>query len=246
MERDTTRYVNLTTIATFFSSVTATTMQLTYAGTDAVPSNSLRGIVNFLWFLSLVFSVSSGVSSLLGLTWRKSSMCVFQPSLLYSWTDDGTYSYGARVPPVLIRMWFNKAPMLFLIIAAVAFVIGLNLFAYLSLQVPYRFCYGYFRTDFWSAALCLSRNEYPYWSARHVLARSYALVYRSAQAWFCLGCVDQGGLKIDHGNRRSHYFERHAEDQEGHGMDLDRHKDRHELGQKKAEMYLEHGKVALR
>lgn len=58
--------------------------------------------------------------------------------------------------------------------------------------------------------------------------------------------MDQGGLKIDHGNRRSHYFERHAEDQEGHGMDLDRHKDRHELGQKKAEMYLEHGKVALR
>lgn len=76
MERDTTRYVNLTTIATFFSSVTATTLQFTYAETDAVPSNSLRGVVNLFWFLSLVFSVSSGVSSLLGLTWRKSSMCV--------------------------------------------------------------------------------------------------------------------------------------------------------------------------
>lgn len=43
--------------------------------------------------------------------------------------------YDSRVPPKLIRMWFDKAPMLFLIIAAVAFVIGLNLFAYLSLQV---------------------------------------------------------------------------------------------------------------
>lgn len=35
----------------------------------------------------------------------------------------------------MIRMWFDKAPILFLVIAAVAFVIGLNLFAYLSLQV---------------------------------------------------------------------------------------------------------------
>lgn len=34
-----------------------------------------------------------------------------------------------------IRMWLDKAPLLFLVIAAVGFVIGLNLFAYLSLQV---------------------------------------------------------------------------------------------------------------
>lgn len=58
--------------------------------------------------------------------------------------------------------------------------------------------------------------------------------------------MDQGGLEIDHDNRRSHFCERHAEDQEGNGMDLDRHKDRHELGQNKAEMYLEQLKVALR
>lgn len=76
MERDTTRYVNLTTIATFFSSVTATTLQFTYAPLQSEASESLRAVVNLFWFLSLVFSVSSGVSSLLGLTWRKSSMCV--------------------------------------------------------------------------------------------------------------------------------------------------------------------------
>lgn len=58
--------------------------------------------------------------------------------------------------------------------------------------------------------------------------------------------MDQGGLKIDHDNRRAHYTERQAEDQEGNGMDLDRRKDRHKLGQNKAEMYMEHGKVALR
>lgn len=75
-ERATTRYVNITTIATFFSSVTATTLQFTYAQTDSEPSNSLRGVVNLFWFSSLVFSVSSGVSSVLGMTWRRSSMYV--------------------------------------------------------------------------------------------------------------------------------------------------------------------------
>lgn len=75
-ERDTTRYINLTTIATFFSSVTATTLQFTYAPLQSEASDSLRGVVILFWFLSLVFSVSSGVSSLLGLTWRKSAMYV--------------------------------------------------------------------------------------------------------------------------------------------------------------------------
>ena len=70
-ERETTRYVNITTIATFFSSVTATTLQ-TSIFMD--PNSPLWNIVNFFWFISLVFSVSSGVSSLLGMTWIKSSM----------------------------------------------------------------------------------------------------------------------------------------------------------------------------
>lgn len=71
-ERDTIRYVNITTIATFFSSVTATTLQFTYA--EMNPDPALRGLVNFFWFLSLVFSVSSGVSSMLGMIWRRSSV----------------------------------------------------------------------------------------------------------------------------------------------------------------------------
>ena len=69
-ERATTRYVNITTIATFFSSVTATALQMSISFTPSV----LGDTVNFFWFTSLVFSVSSGVCSLLGMTWRKSSM----------------------------------------------------------------------------------------------------------------------------------------------------------------------------
>lgn len=76
-EKDTTRYVNITTIATFFSSVTATTLQFSLAQSRS----TLGGVVNLFWFLSLVFSVSSGISSLLGMTWRKSSMCVALPFL---------------------------------------------------------------------------------------------------------------------------------------------------------------------
>ena len=73
-ERATTRYVNITTIATFFSSVTATTLQMSISFTQS----SLWNVVNFFWFISLVFSVSSGVSSLLGMTWRGSKMWVWR------------------------------------------------------------------------------------------------------------------------------------------------------------------------
>ena len=72
-ERATTRYLNITTIATFFSSVTATVLQTSLA---INPGSTVWDVVNLFWFISLVFSVSSGVSSLLGMTWRKSKMWV--------------------------------------------------------------------------------------------------------------------------------------------------------------------------
>ena len=72
-ERATTRYLNITTIATFFSSVTATALQTSLA---INPGSTVWDVVNLFWFTSLVFSVSSGVSSVLGMTWRKSKMWV--------------------------------------------------------------------------------------------------------------------------------------------------------------------------
>ena len=131
-ERATTRYVNITTIATFFSSVTATTLQMTIS---APIQSSLWDIVNFFWFMSLVFSVSSGVSSLLGMTWSKSSMWVnFCPDRMHLPIDPNT-RYDTTSPPWLIKMWLDKAPIVFLIISALMFIVGLNLFAYLSSQV---------------------------------------------------------------------------------------------------------------
>ena len=58
----------MTTIATFLSGVTATILQMTYqqtAGATAVATNTLL-------LSSLVFSVSSAVSSLLVMAWQRS------------------------------------------------------------------------------------------------------------------------------------------------------------------------------
>ena len=122
--------MNITTIATFFSSVTATTLQMSISDS---PSRLLN-VVNFFWFLSLVFSVSSGVNSLLGMTWRKSSMWVtYYPDRMH--LPMGPISYDTINPPWLIKLWLDKAPMIFLIVSALMFIVGLNLFAYLSSQV---------------------------------------------------------------------------------------------------------------
>lgn len=72
-ERATTFYLSLTTIAIFFSSITATTLQFSYQ-----QSTHLGSAVNLSWFISLVFSVSSGINSLLSMVWRKSHMYVLQ------------------------------------------------------------------------------------------------------------------------------------------------------------------------
>ena len=122
--------MNITTIATFFSSVTATTLQMSISDS----SSGLLNIVNFFWFLSLVFSVSSGVSSLLGMTWRKSSMWVnYRPDQPQLPMD--LIRYDTIKPPWLLKLWLDKAPMIFLIVSALMFIVGLNLFAYLSSQV---------------------------------------------------------------------------------------------------------------
>lgn len=59
--------LNLSTVATFFSAVTATTLQFSYQLTDGVLEKS----VNAFWFSSLVFSIAAAVNSLLGLTWKQ-------------------------------------------------------------------------------------------------------------------------------------------------------------------------------
>ena len=49
-----------------------------------------------------------------------------------------TNRYDTTIPPWLIKLWLDKAPIIFLIVSALMFIVGLNLFAYLSSQVRMR------------------------------------------------------------------------------------------------------------
>ena len=60
--------LNLSTVATFFSAVTATTLQFSY---QLPPNDLVSDAVNCFWFASMVFSIAAAVNSLLGLTWKQ-------------------------------------------------------------------------------------------------------------------------------------------------------------------------------
>ena len=64
--------VNLSTVATLFSGVTATMIQFSYTNNNS----TLEDAVNGFWFTSLVFSISAAVNSLLGLGWMQAVLYV--------------------------------------------------------------------------------------------------------------------------------------------------------------------------
>ncbi|OJT12118.1 hypothetical protein TRAPUB_11343 [Trametes pubescens] len=105
--------LNLSTVATFFSAVTATTMQFSFDTTDSKLANA----VNSFWFTSLVFSIGAAVNSLLGVTWKQA---------MYR-------SPGHRVP-WWVLIWIKRSPLAFLVLSVACFSIGLVLFAYSSGQ----------------------------------------------------------------------------------------------------------------
>ncbi|KAI0324766.1 WD40 repeat-like protein [Cubamyces sp. BRFM 1775] len=105
--------LNLSTVATFFSAVTATTMQFSFDMTDSTLANA----VNSFWFTSLVFSIGAAVNSLLGVTWKQA---------MYR-------SPGHRVP-WWVLIWIKRSPLAFLVLSVACFSIGLVLFAYSSGQ----------------------------------------------------------------------------------------------------------------
>ncbi|KAL5499109.1 hypothetical protein ACEPAH_1627 [Sanghuangporus vaninii] len=107
--------LNLSTVATFFSAVTATTLQFSF---DTV-GNPTADAVNSFWFISLVFSIASAVNSLLGVTWKQA---------IYR-------SPGHRVP-WWVLIWIKRSPLIFLVFSVAAFSVGLCLFAYSSNQSP--------------------------------------------------------------------------------------------------------------
>lgn len=106
--------LNLSTVATFFSAVTATTMQFSY---ELEPDDAVSVAVNCFWFASLVFSIAAAVNSLLGLTWKQA---------MYR-------SPGHKVP-WWVSIWIKRSPLVFLVMSVACFSIGLCCFSYASLQ----------------------------------------------------------------------------------------------------------------
>ncbi|KAH7345391.1 WD40-repeat-containing domain protein [Rhizoctonia solani] len=104
---------NLSTVATFFSGVTATTLQVSYEETDTVRQN----IVNGLWISSLVFSIASAINSQLAYHWRAAM-----------------YRSPRCYVPWWVSIWITRTPLFFLVGSVIAFSAGLCVFTYSSGQ----------------------------------------------------------------------------------------------------------------
>ncbi|KAN0131940.1 WD40 repeat-like protein [Lactarius tabidus] len=107
--------LNLSTVATFFSAVTASTLQYSFDN----HGTPLEDAVNAFWFTSMVFSIAAAVNSLLGLTWKQA---------MYR-------SPGHRVP-WWVLIWIKRSPLVFLVLSVACFSVGFVLFAYSSQQNP--------------------------------------------------------------------------------------------------------------
>ncbi|KAI5122880.1 hypothetical protein M0805_003332 [Coniferiporia weirii] len=109
----TSRYLDMTTIATFFSAVTASMIQFTINNN----SDPVSVATNTFMFSSLVFSIGSAVNSLLTTAWRRSF--VREPN---------------RVLPIWFSAWLNAGPMVSLVVAGAFFSVALCLLMFSSSQ----------------------------------------------------------------------------------------------------------------
>ncbi|KAI0783765.1 WD40 repeat-like protein [Abortiporus biennis] len=167
--------LNLSTVATFFSAVTATTMQFSFDQTGTPLADSVNGF----WFTSLVFSIGAAVNSLLGLTWKQA---------MYR-------SPGHRVP-WWVLIWIKRSPLVFLVLSVACFSMGLVLFAYSSGQsrvvstITTVFsacsCFGLAAVSTWFASerIIFNRHKGKKWLA-DVLSETKVKIYGiPGIAWF--------------------------------------------------------------
>ena len=167
-ERDTSRYLSMTTIATFFSSVTATTLQTQLSLTN-INSSTLNTAVSLCWFISLVFSVASGISGLVGMFWRRSSMWV--------WTEIPRASLSPCQSFYLILIRFDKFSRYCKHTAQVDSKVA----RILSIYIAFCFC-GHLHH--WPKSICLSlpSSEFrPLAIVRTILKQSILLRKNSSQ-----------------------------------------------------------------
>ncbi|KAG8925153.1 hypothetical protein FRC02_009893 [Tulasnella sp. 418] len=105
-------FQNLSTVATFFSAITASILQFSWN-----QQGSLCDVVNGFWIMSLVLSVASAMNSQLVYQWR----AAMYRSPIYSL-------------PWIVTVWLTRTPFIFLIFSALSFSAGLVVWTYSSHQ----------------------------------------------------------------------------------------------------------------
>ncbi|KAF8332735.1 WD40-repeat-containing domain protein [Cantharellus anzutake] len=104
-------FQNLSTVATLFAGVSASSIQFSYDG----HRESTFQAVEFLWILSLCFSIASAIGS--------------QASYQLS---SAVYIKSDAIPPMWVSAWIVTAPFIFLLISVGSFALGIALFTFLK------------------------------------------------------------------------------------------------------------------
>jgi len=107
-------FMDSAALATFFSSITATTLQFSYTSADTTRAWT---IVNLCWFASLVLSIASATNSFLGAIVHQSPE---------------TLRLSQRPDHKVLRIWFKFIPSTFLTISGLLFLIGICGFTHSS------------------------------------------------------------------------------------------------------------------
>lgn len=101
--------LNISTVATFFSGVTATALQYSLGANNT----GLEQLVNFSWTSALIFSLASAINSQLGYRWQVAA-----------------HSSPDPLVPAWLSRWLSDAPLLLLVLSAVLFTLGLVCFSF--------------------------------------------------------------------------------------------------------------------
>ncbi|KAG9009636.1 hypothetical protein FRB90_008227 [Tulasnella sp. 427] len=107
--------LNMSTVATFFSGVAATTFQ--YTTSPQGTTHTLDEVVRALWVSSIILSIASAINSQLAMHWR-TAMYRSPRSALPMWTS----------------ICLTQTPLLFLVFAVLTFSLGLVIYTCSSAQ----------------------------------------------------------------------------------------------------------------
>ncbi|KAF8074131.1 WD40-repeat-containing domain protein [Lyophyllum atratum] len=120
--RDTDIVLNMSTVATFFSAVTVTTLQMSVdrASADNAKNFQFLSVVNTFLFGSLVLSIGAALNSLLAVAWKRTP-----------------YGSRGRRLPLWITIWIHASAPVFLALSIMSFSAGLALFAHASDQASH-------------------------------------------------------------------------------------------------------------